>query len=158
MNALKSILLVPFAALALASAVQAAPIQHTIMLSAQIPTTDFYVAPAQTGWIGNVQKLEFNVVTRELQPFVKEFEVKNASAAINAQLISTPRLLGSGNNIDLGVKFNGATLTTTSAEVVDDATAAGGSKVLLEIIPTKPSGGYVEGDYAGNVEILFESA
>jgi hypothetical protein len=59
----------------------------------------------------------------------------------------------------LRVSFNGVELSPdlSSRLVVSAAEAAAGTRVLLEIAPVKPPGGYRPGDYDGNVLLLFNA-
>lgn len=160
MTFLKKTVLTPIAFAAVLASVQvvAAPINHTIQLEAVVPTSDFYVIPSDTSWIGNTQTLNYNPVTEELTSLTKQFDVKHTAGSITGKLL-TPAIIGSaGNNIPLTVKFNTKTLDTTAQEVVSTAQASTPSVVNLEIIPVKPTtGGYIPGNYTGNVQLSFDA-
>ncbi|MNY63144.1 hypothetical protein D3C86_2000630 [compost metagenome] len=57
------------------------------------------------------------------------------------------------------VSFNGVELShdTSPREVLSVAEAAVGKRVMLEIAPVQPEGGYRPGDYSGNVLLLFSA-
>ncbi|TKK39234.1 hypothetical protein PflCFBP13517_23010 [Pseudomonas fluorescens] len=159
MTILKKTVLLPFAivAAAISAQVMAAPINHTIQLEAVVPTADFYVLPSDTSWIGNTQTFNYNPTTETLTSLTKQFDVKHSAGSITGKLLA-PAIIGSaGNNIPLTVKFNTKSLSTTDQEVVTKEQAATASVVNLEIIPVKPTDGYVPGSYTGNVQLSFDA-
>lgn len=160
MKLLNCALLAPVALTLFAATAQAAAINHTVLLSAEIPTDDFHVEPRDMGWIGQVQKFEYNVATKQLQPIEKVFEAKHTTNGIHGSMTTNAQLIGKGtSNIALTVKFNGVELTTTPAEVLDAAEAAPGKQVTLEIIPAPNAGpSYEPGDYKGQVNLAFDAA
>ncbi|MGY2313299.1 CS1 type fimbrial major subunit [Pseudomonas sp. SDO5522_S412] len=158
MAILKKTFFVPFSFVAVAASVQAAdPIEHTIMLQATVPTSEFYVVPSDKDWIGTRQELGYNVITEELGNLRKSFDVKHIAGSITAQLTSSAILASSSDNIPLTVKFNNIEVNTNPTEVISAAQAKSHSTANLEIIPTKPSDGYVAGKYAGNVNLSFDA-
>lgn len=159
MNFLKKAIFAPLAFVAAVASVHAvaAPINHTIQLEAFIPTSDFYVLPANPDWIGNTQTLSYSTVTRELTSLNKPFNVVSTGGYISGKLLSTAVMGSGGDIIPLTVKFNNVELDTVDKEVVSSAQAAAPSVVNLEIIPVKPSGGYVPGNYMGSVNISFDA-
>jgi hypothetical protein len=160
MNALKKMMLAPIALIAIAAALPAvaAPIDHTIKLSAYVPTADFYVLPTQNNWIGDVQTLNYNVGTGDLSTVLKQFSVINTASAINGRLAGPATLTSGGDSIALNVNFAGKTLTTTMQEVVSKPLAATKREVNLEIAAIKPTPGYTAGNYTGLVQLEFDAA
>ncbi|GGU64927.1 adhesin [Pseudomonas laurentiana] len=150
----------PFAFVAAAFSVQAvaSPINHTIQLEAVVPTADFYVIPNDSSWIGNTQVLSYNPVNGELSSLVKQFDVLHTAGSIEGALLAPAVLTSATDNIQLTVKFNNKTLTTTAQEVVSETQAAAPSVVNFEIAPVKPAaGGYKPGVYTGNVQLTFDA-
>ncbi|MEB5932393.1 fimbrial protein [Pseudomonas mosselii] len=158
MSSLKKFIVAPLAVFALSASVHsmAAPINHTIMLQATVPTKDFYVLPSDSTWIGNVQQLQYNAVTGDLSSLVKTFDVKNTAGNVTAQVTSSASLAGPAV-IPLTVKFNGIALGATPVEVVKADVAKAATTAKLEIIPVKPAAGYVAGTYDGNINLTFDA-
>lgn len=139
----------------------AARVQHTFELTLEVPTRAFYILPAEPGWIHQAQRLIWDNPTSTLSSVRKYFDVRHASSAIQARLESVPYLSNGtpGEDIQLQVSFNGVVLRPdiTPQDVVSQAEAAAGKRVLLEIDPLKPAGGYRPGDYRGNVLLMFNA-
>lgn len=132
-------------------------IEHTIKLSATVPTSDFAVVPKEGDWINETQYLTYNIVNQTLSSLEKKFTVVNTNGAINGKLASPASIVSGGNSIDLEVVFGSTTLTTTAQEVVTAANAAAPRDVSLLISATKPDSGYVPGTYTGNVQLEFDA-
>ena len=135
-------------------------VEHQVQLIATVPTSTFYVQPADAGWIGLPQRMEWNLVQETLDPMRKPFDIKHTSGSIQARLTDTEAYLSSGSNsIPLVVKFNDKVLSSTAPVEVANATdAAAGQRVNLEIAPgAKPSGGFTPGNYSGNVNMTFDA-
>lgn len=143
------------------AAVFAAKEEHTFEVSVTIPTSAFYVLPADPGWIHREQALPWNLVMSTLGSLRKYFDVKNAAGSIEARLESRPYLSNgtAAHDIALRVMFNGTLLNELeSSEVVSLSDAALGKRVLLEIVPVPPLDGvYKSGDYFGNVNMIFNA-
>ncbi|AZV28807.1 fimbrial assembly protein [Pseudomonas syringae] len=126
-----------------------------------IPSRAFYVIPAESDWIHRPQRLLWDYNTSTLRGLRKSFDVRHDSSAIEARLESTGRLSNGrlGEEILLHVKFNGVVLSADvrPREVLSQAEAAVGKRVLLEIDPIKPLGGFKPGDYDGTVMLLFNA-
>lgn len=135
--------------------------EHTFEVSADIPTLGFYVIPAESDWIHRPQRLNWNPSTKTLSSVRKYFDVRHDTSAIEARLEATPYLSNGrpSDNMALRVSFNGVELSPdlSSRLVVSAAEAAAGTRVLLEIAPVMPPGGYRPGDYDGNVLLLFNA-
>ncbi|RON43017.1 CS1 type fimbrial major subunit [Pseudomonas frederiksbergensis] len=135
--------------------------EHTFEVSVLIPTRAFYVIPSEPDWIQRQQILPWDVATSRLGSLRKYFDVRHDTSAIEARLELQPYLSNghAPDNIALRVRFNGVELSHAVEPrlVVSAADAAVGSRVLLEIEPQQPPGGYRAGDYYGNVLLLFNA-
>lgn len=135
--------------------------EHAFEVSVTVPTRSFYILPADPGWIHREQILPWIVATSKLGNLRKYFDVRHDTSAIEARL-DTQAYLSNGrpaDDIALRVSFNGVELSHAVEPrlVVSAADAAVGSRVLLEIEPLPPAGGYRAGDYYGNVLLLFNA-
>jgi hypothetical protein len=135
--------------------------EHTFEVSLTIPTRGFYILPVEPGWIHQAQRLVWDYPTSNLSSVRKYFDVRHDTSAIEARLESAPYLSNGrrGEEIALQVTFNGVILSPdiNPRQVVSAADAAVGTRVLLDIEPRKPVGGYKPGDYSGNVMLLFNA-
>lgn len=135
--------------------------EHTFEVSLTVPTRSFYVTPAQSDWIHREQILPWLRETSRLGSLRKYFDVRHDTSAIEARLELQPYLSNGhpADDIQLRVSFNGVELSHAVEPrlVVSAADAAVGSRVLLEIEPQLPAGGYRPGDYYGNVLLLFNA-
>lgn len=133
---------------------------HEFEVSLYVPKPVFYVLPVETDWMHLNQHLEWDIVNSRLGSLRKRFDVRNDGGAIKANLLGKPVLSNSfpGQEIVLSVLFNGRVLNdVTSVEVVTPTEARMGSRVLLEIVPVKPTSGYRPGSYYGSVNIMFNA-
>ncbi|BBP72674.1 hypothetical protein PHLH6_46780 [Pseudomonas sp. Seg1] len=144
-----------------ATATWAAREEHTFEVSLTVPSRPFYVIPAEPDWIHRPQRLDWNYVTSSLGSVHKNFDVRHDTSAIEARLEAVPYLSNgrAGEDIELRVAFNGVPLSAEMPprQVVSQEEAAAGKRVLLEIDPVKPAGGYRPGEYSGNVLLLFNA-
>ncbi|RON16931.1 CS1 type fimbrial major subunit [Pseudomonas frederiksbergensis] len=135
--------------------------EHTFEVSLTVPSRAFYIIPTEPGWIHRPQKLAWDYPTSSLGSLRKNFDVRHDTSAIEARLESAPYLSNGrpDDDIVLRVRFNGVELSSEPSprEVVSRAEASAGKRVLLEIEPVKPVGGYRAGEYAGNVMVLFNA-
>jgi hypothetical protein len=135
--------------------------EHTFEVSLTIPSRPFYIIPTEPDWIHRPQRLNWDYPSSTMGGLRKHFDVRHDTSAIEARLESAPYLSNGrpGEEIPLRVSFNGVELSPDirPREVVTQAEAAVGVRVLLEIQPVKPSGGYKPGDYDGNVLLLFNA-
>ncbi|WP_414872499.1 CS1 type fimbrial major subunit [Pseudomonas sp. IT-347P] len=143
------------------SSVWAAREEHTFEVSLTIPSRPFYIIPAEPDWIHRPQRLDWNPVTESLSSVRRYFDVRHDTSGIEARLEAEPYLSNgrAGEEINLSVSFNGVELSAqaTPREVVSRDEAAVGTRVLLQIAPIKPAGGYRAGEYSGNVLLLFNA-
>ncbi|MHC8304442.1 CS1 type fimbrial major subunit [Pseudomonas sp. PB3P13] len=135
--------------------------EHTFEVSVIVPSRSFYVIPSDPGWIHQAQRLNWNYTTSNMGSLRKYFDVLHDTSAIEARLDTSPYLSNGrpGEEIALRVKFNNVELSASAQprQVVSQAEAAMGSRVLLDIQPVKPPGGYKPGDYDGSVLLLFSA-
>ncbi|MEO6677953.1 MAG: CS1 type fimbrial major subunit [Pseudomonas sp.] len=135
--------------------------EHTFEVTVTVPTRSFYIVPVDTTWIHREQILPWNITTSRLDGLRKYFDVRHDTSAIEARLEEQAYLSNGrpADDIALRVRFNGVELSHIIEPrlVVTAADAAVGSRVLLEIDPLPPAGGYRPGDYYGNVLLLFNA-
>ena len=135
--------------------------EHTFEVSVLVPTRAFYVIPSDPDWILRPQILPWDVGTSRLGTLRKYFDVRHDTSAVEARLELQPFLSNghAADDIALHVRFNGVELSHAIEPrlVVSAADAAVGSRVLLEIEPQQPAGGYRAGDYYGSVLLLFNA-
>jgi hypothetical protein len=133
--------------------------RETFEVSVTIPMAQFHVLPVDPGWIGREQKLDWSLVTQELIPLRKHFDVKNTNGAISARLSEVPYISNGreSDHISLDVFFNRIKLAVDNAEVVSELDAKSGQRVELLIAAVKPVDGYKPGEYYGSVHMIFEA-
>ena len=135
--------------------------EHVFEVSLTIQSRPFYIVPAEPDWIHRVQRLVWNPGSETLSTLSKHFDVRHDSSAIEARLDSPAHLSNgrSSEDIWLKVTFNGVVLgpEVPSRLVLSQEEAAVGKRVLLEIEPLKPTGGFRPGDYSGTVMLLFNA-
>ncbi|MHC8322093.1 CS1 type fimbrial major subunit [Pseudomonas sp. GB2N2] len=126
-----------------------------------IPSRPFYIIPTEPDWIHRPQRLNWDYPSSTLGGVQKYFDVRHDTSAIEARLGISPYLSNGrpGEEIGLKVSFNGVELSPDirPREVLSKAEAAVGKRVLLDIQPVKPSGGYKAGDYDGTIILLFNA-
>ncbi len=157
-----SLMIAVLAAFGATQAFAADPIEHQVQLIASIPSTSFYVAPADSGWIGQAQLMEWTADTSaaggKLSTINKAFDVKNSSGAISARLSDEDAYLYNGaEKIDLNVTFNGKKLTTSPEDVVSADEAKTGKRVTLLIAAASTTLPYAPGSYSGVVNMTFDA-
>ncbi|WP_429188287.1 CS1 type fimbrial major subunit [Aeromonas veronii] len=154
---MKMLALFPALLLASGSLMAAEQVEHTVTVTAQIPTASFYVQPVGE-WINTPQKLTFNAFSQQLEPLTKQLEMKSTLGAIKGYLLYPASIISGKDSIALAVKVAGVELNTSSKELLNQADANIGKKVGLEIIPAAPpANGYKPGNYQGIVSMMFES-
>lgn len=154
---MKMLSLFPALLLASGSLMAAERIEHTVTVTAQIPTDKFYVQPVGD-WMSTPQKLTFNPFNQQLEPLAKQLEMKSTLGSIKGYLVYPATMTSGKESIGLTVKVGGVALTTTSTELLTQADANTGKQVGLEIIPAAaPTGDYKPGNYQGIVSMMFES-
>ena len=152
-----------FAALGATQVSAADPIEVQVQLVASIPSTSFYVVPAETGWIGVAQRMEWTPSATgpgKLSSLRKAFDVKNSSGAIAARLTDADgAYLSSGEQmVPLVVTFNNKELDSgTSQEFISATEAAAGKRVDLTIAAVDTGSDIKPGEYSGIVNMTFDA-
>ena len=165
MSAVSPVAIALLASLGAAQVSAADPIEVQVQLIASVPSTSFYVVPADTGWIGVPQRLEWtpdpvSASGGKLSTLRKAFDVKNSSGAIAARLTdSTGAYLSDGTGmVPLDVHFNNKALNSTAPQEVISATeAAAGKRVDLTIAASETGSGIPPGEYTGIVNMTFDA-
>ncbi|MDF9774334.1 CS1 type fimbrial major subunit [Pseudomonas baetica] len=154
----------PVLALAfVSSAALAVPQTHNVQVFADIPSSDFYVQPVNHDTVSMPQQLLWNATTSKLEGISRDFKAKSAVAtgsapAIKATLLDPAVMTSGAEDIALEVKFNNIALTLGNETEVFAADAATAEIIApLSITPTEPTGGYKEGNYTGNVRVMFDA-
>ncbi|WP_148872920.1 CS1 type fimbrial major subunit, partial [Serratia marcescens] len=100
---------------------------YDIKLKASVPSDEFHVRPVESGWIDQIQDMEFDVATNRLKPIEKTFQYKNTAGAIQAHLDpssvgtdNSPLLFNGTQSIPLTVTFNNTEVSTTATTVVSE--------------------------------------
>ncbi len=151
-----ALLLAPISALA---AVEQYPLQVTV--EAVVPSpTGLQISPVGD-WAGRVQSMRWNLATERLDPIRQQLDMKSGLGAIVAYLSSEALLTSAGNQIGLTVSVAGQELgvgAAAAAEVASATEAAASKRAAVEILAAAPdAGGYAQGNYQGNVFMMFES-
>ena len=139
------------------------PIEVQVQLVASVPSTTFHVVPAETGWIGLAQRMEWtpNPATGrgELSTLRKAFDVRNSSGAIAARITDAngAYLSNGAAMIPLDVHFNNKELNSVSQEFINATEAAAGKRVDLTIAAVETGNDFVPGEYSGIVNMTFDA-
>ncbi|MBC2678589.1 adhesin [Pseudomonas sp. CFBP 8758] len=153
-----SVLALPLALLFTGSAMADQRIDHTVTVTATVPTDKFIVEPLGGNWMNEPQNMSFKPVDGSLEPIRKQLTMKSTSGAIKAKLLNSPTMTSGSNSIGLNVKVGNQALSTSSEIVANVADAAAGTVVdFLVTAGAKPSAGYVPGTYQGTVNLVFET-
>ncbi|SNY69782.1 CS1 type fimbrial major subunit [Enterobacter sp. CC120223-11] len=139
---------------------------YDIKLKASIPSDEFHVRPVESGWIDQVQDMEFDIATNRLRPIEKTFQYKNTAGAIQAHLDpssvgtdNSPLLFNGSQNIPLNVTFNNTAVSTTAKTVVSETDANTGGRTNLKISMKNDTPLKLDtyaGEYTGTVSVIFE--
>ncbi|MDD1984128.1 CS1 type fimbrial major subunit [Pseudomonas asiatica] len=151
-------LALPFVALVAGQAMAGDPIEKQVLITATVPTDNFYVEPVGGNWMNDPQEMAWNSFQGNLTPVRKQLQAKSTIGPITAHLLS-PAVVSSGlDAIDLDVKIGTTILTTSAAEILTETEAAPGAIVDFEVAAQVPAGGYKPGNYQGLVSMMFETA
>lgn len=157
---LKKVLLSTAAALVIAPAASfAADFPVTVSVEAIIPAADGLQITPVGGWDAITQTMGWDIARQDLRPISQQIDMRS-NAAIEGYLTNDAALTSGANLLPMAVRVNGKTLATGAAgkvEILTAAEAAASQRVAVEIATTKPGNGYVEGNYAGQVYMMFES-
>ena len=151
-------LALPFAALVAGPAMADDLIEKQVLITATVPTANFYVEPVGGNWMNDPQDMAWNSFQGTLTPVRKQLQAKSTIGPITAHLLS-PAVVSSGlDSIGLDVKIGDTVLTTSATEILTEAQAAPGAIVDFEVAAQTPAGGYKPGNYQGLVSMMFETA
>lgn len=135
---------------------------YTINLSAKIPSDTFMVIPVDPGWINQTQDMGYDISTKKLNVFKKQFQYKNSAGPIRATLTGNlnsegkPQLSNGTDVIPLAVTFNRVALSNTATTVVEAAPAKAGSRAELVIAQDEDKPLTINGSFSGSVAMIFE--
>ncbi|QKZ03191.1 CS1 type fimbrial major subunit [Pseudomonas eucalypticola] len=154
----RSLLALPLALLVAGSAFAAQRIDHTVTVTATIPTDTFYVEPLGGNWMNDPQNMSFRPADGGLEPIHKQLSVKSSTGAIQAKVLNQASMTSGTNSIPLTVSVGGKNLTLAGQDVVAAADASAGTVVDFRVTAgAKPGTGYVAGNYQGIVNVVFET-
>lgn len=135
------------------------PLQVTV--EAFVPAPGGLQVSPVGDWAGVTQEMRWDLASQKLSPIQQQIDVKSGLGAISAYLTTDAVLASAANTIDMSVTVAGKTLVVGSAGAVEIASAAealASKRAAVEISPAAaPGGGYVQGNYQGNVFMMFES-
>ena len=151
-------LALPFVALVAGPAMAGDPIEKQVLITATVPTANFYVEPVGGNWMNDPQDMAWNSFQGNLTPVRKQLQAKSTIGPITAHLLSLAVVSSGLDAIDLDVKIGTTILTTSAAEILTDVEAAPGAIVDFEVAAQVPAGGYKPGNYQGLVSMMFETA
>lgn len=157
---IKNTLLSTAAALILAPAASfAADFPVTVSVEATIPAANGLQITPVGGWDAITQQMSWDIASQDLKPINQQMDMKS-NAAIEGYLTSAAALTSGANSLPIVVAVNGKPLpvgAATKIEILTEAEAKASKRVGVDISTTKPGAGYVEGKYAGQVYMMFES-
>ena len=155
------VLAVPFLALFAGAAVASAPapISQNISVTAVIPGNEFSVAPIGD-WLDKGVTLEYEPEREDFKAVSERFSAQSDVGAIQAHLLYTAALQDpqTDEKIDLIISVGGKQLALTATEVMSAEDAKVGNDLPITFNAIKPGNGYVKGEYAGTVSVLFETS
>ncbi|NIJ69941.1 CS1 type fimbrial major subunit [Xanthomonas sp. 60] len=131
----------------------------TVSVEAKVPNADGLQISPVNGWDSLTQRMGWDLAAQTLIPIRRQIDMKS-SASIDAYLIGDAVLTSAANALPLSIELHGKPLSAGVAnkvEILNQTEAAASRRVDLKIATTAPTGGYVEGDYAGQVYMMFES-
>lgn len=135
------------------------PLQVTVEAFVPSPT-GLQISPVGD-WAGVTQEMRWNLASSKLEPIQQQIDVKSGLGAITAYLTTEAVLASAANTIALAVNVAGQELKVGSAaavEIASEAEAAASKRAAVEIVAAAaPTGGYAQGNYQGNVFMMFES-
>jgi len=156
----KKTLLAAAAALILVPAVSlAADFPITVSVEAAVPAANGLQISPVNGWDAVTQRMGWDIVTQDLKPIKQQMHMKS-NAAIHAYLTTDAKLTSANNELPMNVSVHDQELKTgvvDKVQLLTETEAAAGKRVEVVISTTKPTAGYVEGNYSGQVFMMFES-
>ena len=135
------------------------PLQVTV--EAFVPSPNGLQISPVGDWAGITQNMRWNLATQTLDPINQQLDMKSGLGAITAYLTTDATLASAANTIAMNVSVAGKPLAVGSAAAVEVASAAealASKRAAVEIVAAAaPTGGYKQGNYQGNVFMMFES-
>lgn len=157
---LNKALLAAAAALIITPAVSlAADFPVTISVEAVVPAANGLQVTPVNGWDAITQRMGWDIATQTLKPINQQIDMKS-NAAIQGYLINDAVLTSAAQSLPMVVNVNGKLLAAGVANKVELLTlteASASKRVSFSVSTTKPAAGYVEGNYSGQVFLMFES-
>ncbi|ARP85104.1 CS1 type fimbrial major subunit [Bordetella genomosp. 9] len=153
--------LVAISSLVLASGVAVAETQNmSVTVSADIPTSTFYVTTTSDWNAGEVQAMPWDATNGKLGALQRNLLAKSTIGPITGYLLSEPTIstADGANSIALDVQVNKKTLpvgATSAPELITAADAANERAYPLHIAPNGNT--FNPGKYTGTVAMVFES-
>lgn len=159
---LKKIALAAVAALTLTPAAAYAetfPLQFSVVATVPSPT-GLQITPVGD-WANTTQTMRWNMALNRLDPIQQQIDMKSGLGAITAYLTTDAVLTSAANSIGMTVAVAGKSLPVGPASAVEVATpveAAASKRAAVLITAAAPTGpAYAQGNYQGNVFMMFES-
>lgn len=160
---IKTVALAAAAALTLAPGIALAAVESksiTVNVQADVPNIAGLQVSTPDGWEGLPQTLPWDVAREELRELTGRVINVKSPAAISAYLTAAAQMSSAADVVDLKVKLDNVDVPATAANKITVATAAqaaAGKSLAFAIAPVKPAGDYVQGTYAGQFHMMFES-
>ncbi|HBS56454.1 MAG TPA: hypothetical protein DEA38_12130 [Stenotrophomonas sp.] len=160
---IKTVALAAAAALTLAPGIALAAVESksiTVNVQADVPNTAGLQISTPDGWEGAPQTLPWDTARQELRELTGRVINVKSPAAISAYLSAAAQMSSAAEVVALTVKLDNVTVPATAANKITVATAAqaaAGKSLAFAIAPVKPTGDYVQGSYAGQFHMMFES-
>lgn len=160
---LKTVALAAAAALTLAPGIALAAVESksiTVNVQADVPNMAGLQVTTPDGWEGLPQTLPWDTARQELRELTGRVINVKSPSAISAYLTADAQMSSAADVVDLKVKIDNVEVPATAASkitVATEAQAAAGKALAFAIAPVKPAGDYVQGSYAGQFHLMFES-
>lgn len=148
---------IPMALLLATSAFADQRIDHTVTITATVPTDAFYVEPLGGNWMNDPQNMSYRPFDATFEPVRKQLSMKSTTGAIQAKMLNLPAMTSGTDTIGLDVVIAGKKLNLTSQPVVLEADAKNGAVVDFMVAAVKPTTGFKPGNYQGIVNMVFET-
>ena len=153
--------LVAISSLVLTSGVAVAETQNmSVSVSADIPTSTFYVTTTNDWNAGEVQAMPWDATSGKLGALQRNLLAKSTIGPITGYLLSEPTIATAdgASSIPLDVRVNNVALTVGASdapELISQADAANERAYPLRIAPNGST--FNPGKYTGTVAMVFES-
>ncbi|MCU1733029.1 MULTISPECIES: fimbrial protein [unclassified Pseudomonas] len=139
-----------------ASAIE--PLEGHFSLTGTVPTESFSVV-GPGNWMDQTQTLTWGGAGTSFGIFRQKILMKSTVGAISAYLVEPAHISNGDNVLSLMVQVNNVTLSEVPREVVRPEVAAPGVLVNFQTwVPPSSNPQYLPGDYAGALNMMFETA